>query len=165
MRFAVYDVPRDGHCLFSSVAMAIGLEQGMRPTPKALSEGSRLLRETAVSILRREPSHDVEAGLSLRDLVEASDLDAYCENMRSDSWGSTAEVVALTYYLRRPIHVHTTFGVQTYGYRYSNPLHVMYDGCHYKALHPSRCSPLALLMLVFVVKLLISCAYLLNRSL
>jgi ketosteroid isomerase-like protein len=69
----------------------------------------------------------------------------YCTRLRQGGqWGSTAEVLALTKVLQRPIRVHTPFGVEPYGDEADlPPLSVYYENHHYRAVVESQPPPAA----------------------
>ena len=61
----------------------------------------------------------------------------YCKRMRqSGEWGSTAEILALTRLLNRPIRVHTSFGVDEYGTEHNGApaIAVHFENSHYRAV-------------------------------
>ena len=68
----------------------------------------------------------------------------YCTRMRQPGqWGSTAEILALTIILARPIRVYTPFGLEVYGSekvdeetrgQHRRPLAIHFANDHYRAV-------------------------------
>ena len=120
----LYDTPYDGDCLFSAVALSAAITDRHPPQARAraVRTAAASLRARAMDVLCPNGVPDeniVVGGLPAPLLVEPMGGEGgkgYCERMRtSGEWGSTAEVVALTRVLGRPIRVHTAFGVEEYG--------------------------------------------------
>lgn len=118
-----HDVPSDGDCLFSAIALSAALTDG-HPTPSVadLHDRAGELRLAALDLLcpAGSPDPDLILGGLPADLVidprPGETGAAYCRRMRHQGqWGSTAEILALTRVLQRPITVHAAFGPETYG--------------------------------------------------
>ena len=119
----VFEVPMDGNCLFSAVALSAALADNMpaQTRARAVRTAAARLRASAMDVLcpDGQPDDGLEVGgipapLLIEPLVGETSA-AYCSRLRNDGeWGSTAEVLALTRVLRRAIHVHTDFGVERY---------------------------------------------------
>lgn len=129
-----HDVPRDGNCLFSAVALSAALSDGATKPQSADA-----LRAQAMDVLCS--SGDVSlGGLPANLIIEPLGGEGevgYCRRMRrSGEWGSTAELLALTRVLSRPIRVHTAFGAELYGADEgtASPLAVHYENSHYRAV-------------------------------
>merc|ERR1719446_1200396 len=113
-RLAVYDVPPDGDCLFSAVAVSPALCDGAtQPPPSELRQSAGALRAAAMQLLcpAGKPSEDLELGglpaALLLDPLHGETGEGYCQRMvQRGEWGSMAEVLALTRVLRRPIRIH-----------------------------------------------------------
>jgi OTU-like cysteine protease len=115
--FLVRQVPGDGGCLFHALsvcAVEAVSEQHADFDSKARALSNRL-RRLAVDTLLRVESVVVEEGETIngQDLLaiaaESSGLkpEEYCWDMlRPQTWGSGVEIVALSNYFRRPIHVY-----------------------------------------------------------
>ena len=119
-----YEVPPDGDCLFSAVALSAAItdNQPDQASARALRTAAGRLRAQALDLLCPSGVPDPElsiGGLPASLLIEplGGESEAgYCRRLRQGGeWGSTAEVLALTEVLQRPIRVHTTFGVEEYG--------------------------------------------------
>jgi hypothetical protein len=126
-----HDVPRDGNCLFSAVALSA--DGATKP------QSADALRAQAMDVLCS--SGDVSlGGLPANLIIEPLGGEGevgYCRRMRrSGEWGSTAELLALTRVLSRPIRVHTAFGAELYGADEGTawPLAVHYENSHYRAV-------------------------------
>ena len=156
----LHDVPGDGNCLFSAVALAIALTDNVPAQARARSVRNMAarLRIQALDVLCPSGLPDPDlilGGLPVRLLIEPLDDEGeagYCRRLRRDGeWGSTAEMLALTHVLGRSIHVHTDFGIEEYGdERHDSaasdqlvPIAVHYDGAsrHYQALTGSSKTP------------------------
>lgn len=143
-----HDVPADGNCLFSSVALSAALTDGIpeHAHAPAVQEASKRLRSEALDCLCPSGVPDPEltlGGLPASLLIEplnGEDEAGYCQRLRrSGQWGSTAEILALTRVLKRPINVYTQFGLETYGSDESAnsaraPLSIHFHQNHYRAV-------------------------------
>ena len=122
----LHDVPRDGDCLFSAIALSVALvdRTPAQARARALRTAAERLRNQAVELLC--PNGIPDENLILGELPAALLMEplygegeaGYCQRMRQrGEWGTSAEVVALTRVLMRPIHVYTSFGAapQIYG--------------------------------------------------
>ena len=135
-----HDVPMDGDCLFSAVALSASLTDG-QPAQSAAA-----LRAEAMDLLCPNGAPDPElsiGGLPASLLIEPLGGEGeagYCERMRkAGEWGSTAELLALTRVLKRAIRVHTSFGIDEYGAEEhvdgdKAALAVHFEGSHYRAV-------------------------------
>lgn len=148
------DVPGDGNCLFSSIAIShAAVTAGDVPSISAVSKRARKLRMQANDLLCPNgcPSEDEINGFPIAMIMEPAlgeDGCGYCARLRRDGqWGSAAEILALTKVLHSPIAVfHTPSGatepqeMDTYGADENGPsLAILYlHGTHYNALVPSR---------------------------
>ena len=133
----LHEVPRDGNCLFSAVALSQSIVDGGAATMAAE------LRKAAMDLLC--PVGDADPKLMLGGLPAAMLIEPlqgetprqYCHRLRKDGeWGSTAELLALTRVLRRPIVVHAAFGSDTYGSEEGTerkPLVIHFHQHHYRA--------------------------------
>ena len=138
-----HDVPPDGDCLFSAVALSAALvdNQPSLARARAVRTAAARLRSEAMDLLC--PNGRPDEQLILGDLpaslliepLGGEDGSAYCKRMRGPGqWGSTAELLALTKVLQRPIRVHTAFGVEQYGNEGSlSPLSLHFADSHYRA--------------------------------
>jgi hypothetical protein len=117
-RFICRNVPGYGSCLFYALASCISYDHfkvHLDFTTK-LRKLAESLRHKAVDILRsdREKIYlENNESLSAKELLNMVSkynnvsTDDYCENMlKSNTWGSGTEIVALSNYLKRPIHVY-----------------------------------------------------------
>jgi len=158
VRLKIFDVPGDGDCLFSAVALSAALTDGL-PAPSATELRVRAaeLRIAAVTLLcpAGAPDPDLILGELPADLIieplPGEDGVGYCRRMRRPGqWGSLAEILVLSKVLQRPIAVHAAFGVDTYGDNPSGgagpaeddtgrvktlrpPLAVYFQNSHYRA--------------------------------
>ena len=139
-----HDVAPDGDCLFSAVALSQALvdNQPALARARALRTAASRLRAEALDALcpNGAPNPELEIGglpaaLLIEPLGGESEV-GYCKRMRSPGqWGSTAELLALTKVLGRPIRVHTDFGVEQYGEAGERaPLAVHFRNSHYRAV-------------------------------
>ena len=141
-----HDVPANGDCLFSAVSLSAALIDN-RPDQaraRALRTSAERLRNQAMDLLCPAGSPDPElvlGGLPAELVMEprsGEDAIGYCKRMRQPGeWGSTAELMALTRVLGRPIRVHTEFSVETYGAEQPSakpPLSVHFADSHYRAV-------------------------------
>mmetsp|Transcript_62299 Transcript_62299/g.103598 ORF Transcript_62299/g.103598 Transcript_62299/m.103598 type:complete len:327 (-) Transcript_62299:158-1138(-) len=141
-----HDVPHDGNCLFSAVALSAALvdNQPSQARARALRSQSERLRAAALDVLcpAGMPDEGLQlGGLPVPLLIEplgSEGITGYCRRMREPGqWGSTAEVLALSRVLQRPIRVHTSFSVETYSAdekAANKPLSVCYENSHYQAV-------------------------------
>ena len=150
-RITLFDVPHDGNCLFSAVALSVAI---VDDTPaltraRAVRTAAARLRSAAMDVLCPHGSPDPElslGGLPAPLLIEPRSGESesgYCRRLRTaGEWGSTAELLALTRVLRRPIRVVTAFGTEQYGDSSAGdsdaaeggrPLCVHYHESHYQA--------------------------------
>ena len=121
----LHDVPSDGNCLFSSVALSAALVDGdaSQARARAVRNAAARLRSDTMDLLCPTGTPDPElalGGLPVTLLIEpaAGENEAgYCRRLRQPGqWGSTTEILALTKLLGRPVTVHTEFGApETYG--------------------------------------------------
>jgi len=117
-KFYVRQVPGDGSCLFHSLAACLRFKQigKHQEFDRDLRQLSYFLRLKAVEILTKENetlhTENGETVLSCDLLNMVANFynmtpKSYCEHMRHDrTWGGGPEIVALSNYLRRPIHVY-----------------------------------------------------------
>jgi hypothetical protein len=148
------DVPGDGNCLFSSIAVSHTVATaGAVPSAAAFVERARQLRILANDLLcpGGNPSPDEINGFPLALVMEpgpGEDGCGYCARLRREGqWGSAAEILALTKVLSCPIAVYHTPGgmgsepveMDTYGLEEGGPrVAILYlHGSHYTALVPS----------------------------
>ena len=143
----LFDVPHDGNCLFSAVALSVAIvdDAPAQARSRAVRTAAARLRSAAMDLLCPHGSPDPElslGGLPAPLLIEprgGESESGYCRRLRTaGEWGSTAELLALTRVLRRPIRVCTSFGMtETYGdseaAEGTQPLCVHYDSGHYQA--------------------------------
>ena len=116
--FMVKQVPGDGACLFNALAECLrqrhcGVHRDFDGVTAAISAW---LRETAVDVLScedRELVAEDGAALSTAELLRMvaehynTTAEEYCNKMRlRHTWGGGPEIVALSNYLRTPIHVY-----------------------------------------------------------
>lgn len=117
----VRQVPGDGNCLFHSVSACLSMAENrthidMRNTTH-LRRASAFLREQAVEFLQKHPRRLLflqgKESWPARDLLEAAASqfnisgEEYCHLMKQDAyWGGGPEIVALSNFLCRPIHVY-----------------------------------------------------------
>lgn len=117
----VRQVPGDGNCLFHSVSACLSVAENrthidMRNTTH-LRRTSAFLREQAVEFLQKHPRRLLflqgKESWPARELLEAAASqfnisgDEYCHLMKQDAyWGGGPEIVALSNFLCRPIHVY-----------------------------------------------------------
>lgn len=117
----VRQVPGDGNCLFHSVSACLSMAENrthidMRNTTH-LRRASAFLREQAVDFLQKHPRRLLflqgKESWPARDLLEAAASqfnisgEEYCHLMKQDAyWGGGPEIVALSNFLCRPIHVY-----------------------------------------------------------
>ena len=147
-RITLFDVPHDGNCLFSAVALSVAIvdDAPAQTRARAVRTAAARLRTAAMDLLCPHGSPDPElsfGGLPVPLLIEprgGESESGYCRRLRTaGEWGSTAELLALTRVLRRPIRVCTSFGTETYGDGEAAegtqpaPLCVHYDSGHYQA--------------------------------
>ena len=142
----VHDVPGDGDCLFSAVALAQRLDtaDGLPPAAAQLRAEAAALREAAVDLLCPRGKPDTSrlfGGLPVSVLVEPLGGEGgagYCSRMRRrGEWGTTAEILALTAVLDRPIRVYTEFGPELYGIDgrdETRALAIDFRASHYRAV-------------------------------
>ena len=146
----LHNVPLDGNCLFSAVALSAALVdyQPAQARARAVRTAAARLRAEALDLLcpRGEPDPDLMFGELPAELVIEpighESTAEYCLRMRRDGeWGSVAEVLALTRVLNRPIHVFKSFGpmgeAEIYGeHERLRPLSIFYDSGanHYQAV-------------------------------
>ena len=122
-RFIIRNVPGDGSCLFHAIAACITHERckfhidSNSPLMKAYSE---CLRYKAVQVLSGQTDikqlyidNINEEPITPYDLLqtfannEGLSIDMYCYNMyKNSTWGSGAEIVALSNYFQRPIYIY-----------------------------------------------------------
>ena len=143
-----YDVPPDGDCLFSAVALSAAITDNKpdQARARAIRTAAGRLRAQAMDLLCPSGVPDPElsiGGLPVSLLIEplgGESEASYCTRLRQGGqWGSTAEVLALTKVLQRPIRVHTSFGVEAYGEEAKlPPLAVHYENHHYRAVVESQ---------------------------
>ena len=113
------DVPHDGDCMFTAIALSAAIvdQEPANSRARALRNAAAQLRSDALDVLcpagypaEVEP---LASGLPASVLVEprATETGAeYCSRMRrAGEWGSSAELLALTRVLGRPIRVYTPF--------------------------------------------------------
>ena len=148
----LFDVPHDGNCLFSAVALSVAIvdDAPAQTRARAVRTAAARLRSAAMDLLCPHGSPDPElsfGGLPVPLLIEprgGESESGYCRRLRTaGEWGSTAELLALTRVLKRPIRVCTSFGTETYGEAEAeaaeaegtqpSPLCVHYDSGHYQA--------------------------------
>ena len=152
----LYDVPHDGNCLFSAVALSMAIvdDTPAQTRARAVRTAAARLRSSAMDLLCPHGSPDPElsfGGVPVPLLIEPRDGESesgYCRRLRTaGEWGSTAELLALTRVLRRPIRVCTPFGTEMYGEGEGKPegegeaaegtppapLCAHYDAGHYQA--------------------------------
>mmetsp|Transcript_10971 Transcript_10971/g.15809 ORF Transcript_10971/g.15809 Transcript_10971/m.15809 type:complete len:354 (-) Transcript_10971:482-1543(-) len=117
----VRQVPGDGNCLFHSVSACLSMAENkthidMRNTTH-LRRTSAFLREQAVDFLQKHPRRLLflqgKECWPARELLEAAAAqfnisgEEYCHLMKQDAyWGGGPEIVALSNFLCRPIHVY-----------------------------------------------------------
>jgi len=139
----VHEVSGDGDCLFSAIAAAEALADGsIVPAGSALSDRAAELRSSAMDLLCPTGVPDgalTLGGLPVDLLIElqpGEDGRGYCSRLRRrGEWGSTAEILALSHVLGRPISVHTDFGEQAFGDgEASGALALRFRGNHYDAV-------------------------------
>lgn len=141
----LHETPMDGDCLFSAVALSQSLIDHI-PAPSA-----SMLRIQANDLLcpNGEPDPELTLGeLPVSLLIEPLNGESerqYCRRMRRlGEWGSTAELLALTHVLKRPIEVHTAFGkdADVYGADSDSatriPLSIHFENSHYRAATVKR---------------------------
>ena len=140
-----HDVPADGDCLFSAVALSAALIDNKpdQARARALRTASFRLRSQANQLLcpngAPDPALEI-SGLPVSLLMEplGGETEAdYCQRLANPGeWGSTAEILALTRVLSRPIRVHTAFGgVEEYGQPGEGaPLSIHFANDHYRAV-------------------------------
>ena len=122
-RFITRNVPGDGSCLFHAITACITHERckfhidSDSPLMKAYSE---CLRYKAVQVLSGQTDiktlyidNTNEEPITPYDLLqtfannEGLSIDMYCYNMyKNSTWGSGAEIVALSNYFQRPIYIY-----------------------------------------------------------
>ena len=122
-RFIIRNVPGDGSCLFHAITACITHERckfhidSNSPLMKAYSE---CLRYKAVQVLSGQTDiktlyidNTNEEPITPYDLLqtfannEGLSIDMYCYNMyKNSTWGSGAEIVALSNYFQRPICIY-----------------------------------------------------------
>jgi hypothetical protein len=134
--------------------MAIVDDTPAQTRARAVRTAAARLRSSAMDLLCPHGSPDPElsfGGVPVPLLIEprgGESESGYCRRLRTaGEWGSTAELLALTRVLRRPIRVCTPFGTETYGEGEGKaegegeaaegtppaPLCVHYDSGHYQA--------------------------------
>ena len=140
-----FDVPRDGDCLFSAVALSAALtdDRPDQARARAVRSAAARLRQQALELLCPTGIPDAElilgdlpASLLIEPLGGESEA-TYCQRMRQPGeWGSTAELLALTRVLARPIKVYTSFGAETYGSEEAGArsLAIHFESSHYRAV-------------------------------
>ena len=115
--FLVKQVPGDGACLFNALAECLRLRHcGVHHDYDAVTAAiSAWLRETSVEVLTRDEELVADSGSTfttgqlLRMVAEHYNTteEDYCAKMRlQHTWGGGPEIVALSNYLRTPIHVY-----------------------------------------------------------
>ena len=145
----LHDVPSDGNCLFSSVALSAALVDGdaSQARARAVRNAAARLRSDTMDLLCPTGTPDPElalGGLPVTLLIEpaAGENEAgYCRRLRQPGqWGSTTEILALTKLLGRPVTVHTEFGApETYGADEAGAgLAIHFEANHYRAVTVSR---------------------------
>ena len=145
----LHDVPSDGNCLFSSVALSAALVDGdaTQARARAVRNAAARLRSDTMDLLCPTGTPDPElalGGLPVTLLIEpaAGENEAgYCRRLRQPGqWGSTTEILALTKLLGRPVTVHTEFGApETYGADEPGAvLDIHFEANHYRAVTVSR---------------------------
>ena len=113
------DVPHDGDCMFTAVALSAAIvdQEPANSRARALRNAAAQLRSDALDVLcpagypaEVEP---LASGLPASVLVEPRVTETgaeYCSRMRrAGEWGSSAELLALTRVLGRPIRVYTPY--------------------------------------------------------
>jgi|EP00908_Phaeocystis_cordata_P025534 ketosteroid isomerase-like protein len=157
----LHEVPKDGNCLFSAVALSAALVDNLpgQTRARAVRTAAARLRVSAMNLLCPHGTPDPElslGGLPVEVLIEPQGGESqagYCRRLRmAGEWGSTAEVMALSRVLERPIRIHTPFGTETYGEEASNegdadavaaPLTLHYADGHYQAATEPAPAPAA----------------------
>ena len=116
-KFDVRQVPGDGGCLFHAIAVVLRYEQSGLHTDfdSAMKNMSHCLRKLSVDTLMEDKvlimegnENTTTTGL-LETVAEHYNMTAekYCDNMRlHGTWGGGPEIVALSNFLKRPIHVY-----------------------------------------------------------
>ena len=118
--FICRNVPGYGSCLFYALASCITFErckQHFDFSSKQMKSFALRLRQKAVEILKTSTikklyleHNESISSATLLDMVASHSKttpDKYCENMlKPKTWGSGTEIVALSNYFQRPIHVY-----------------------------------------------------------
>lgn len=155
----IHDVPADGDCLFSAVALAWTDAESRqrsvlfhRPDKHRLAEAAASLRRKAVKFLCPAPAKVPDpdrsvGGLPIAMIVEPLDGEdgaGYCRRMaRRGEWGTSAEVIALAHVTGHQIVVHSDFAPAGDAYgeagkKKQAALHVHLAGSHYRAVLPGH---------------------------
>ena len=98
----LYDVPHDGNCLFSAVALSMAIvdDTPAQTRARAVRTAAARLRSSAMDLLCPHGSPDPElsfGGVPVPLLIEPRDGESesgYCRRLRTaGEWGSTAELL------------------------------------------------------------------------
>ncbi len=154
-KWNIIDVPGDGNCLFSSIAVSEYYNQ-YNTIPiynDAIRNRAKELRYSANDFLCPNGSISSQEidGLPIKYIVEPlgnESFNGYCKRMRNDyQWGTAAEILALSHQLKNMIHVYIIDNqtseikqIASYGDSYkSKPIHLLYvNSIHYKSLCPQQ---------------------------
>ena len=134
------DVPRDGNCLFHAIVCC--LQQRL----SHVQYTHLTLRRKVIQYMRDNTSA-TQKNIILQEYSSFGDLNQYFTHMkRARTWGDEFIIQAMSDMLQRTIFIYNKDVklMSTYAYESranteaKQPLYIMFDSCHFKALRPKH---------------------------